>query len=242
MVSANKLIYDFVRKINSVNSSRVNDFRIVDIVAFINEAYEVWYENKVAAAETNSKVRNDLRVFEIKGKELECIEVDCNICKIEYPPDLYSVLNREVLSCNTECCGDIEKRIPVSIVQSDDLPLARRNPYTKSDFKWERVIGDEAGKGMYLYHDGSMSIKKVLIDYFKKLSYIQAPELVECKENAYRDYDDELITKNVDLEIDTYGARQITDIAVLNASDAISDTTKYQVKLKSILQLDTLYR
>ena len=39
-VSANKLIYDFERKFNSVNSGKKKKFRVVDIVSFINDAYE----------------------------------------------------------------------------------------------------------------------------------------------------------------------------------------------------------
>lgn len=242
MVSANKLVYDFVRKLNSVNSGQAQSFRVVDIVSFLNEAYEIWYENKVFAAETNDNIRNDLRVFEVKKEKLKVEEVDCDCVKFDYPDGYYKTLNTVVKACNTECCGDIFKKIIVKPVQSDDLETTRRNPYQRSDFKWERVIGDEAGTSMYLYLDESMDVKEAYLSYYRIPKYIQAPELVECEEDGYRNYDNELITKNVDLEVDAFAGRQIVELADYLASDASKDYNQSQATIKRILQLDTLYR
>ena len=84
--------------------------------------------------------------------------------------------------------------------------------------------------------------KYVKINLEQEFDFIEILSLKISQEDAYRNWDDVEITENVDLEVDKYVGRQIVDIALLNLSDAVNDPTKYQIKLKSILQLDTLYR
>ena len=242
-ISANKLVYDFQRKLNATNSGRNKNYRIVDIVSYLNEALEIWYENKVFAAETNDKIKHDLRQFVVPKHELKCEEVDCDCCLAKFPENYYKTLDIEVKVCNDECCPGIKKSICPINPQFDDKNKARKNSVWEADFKWEQLLFKEVSEGILIYHEGEMEVEGVCIDYYKKPRYIQAPELVECTESKYLDWDSNLITINSDFEVDsTFGNRQLTDIAVLNAERDSGNIQQYQTQLQKILQLDALYR
>jgi hypothetical protein len=242
MVSVEKLVNDFYRKLNAVNSGKSKFYNIVDVMSFLNEAYQIWFENKVFSLETNERVRNDLRGFEIKKHELSCEKVDENCCKIVYPDNFYQRLNQLAIACNEDCCPDIEKSIVIRIVQSDDLQDARKNPFRKSDFKWEQLIAEDGGDGLYIYHDCSMDIKTVYIDYYRKPIMMEAGHLVECA-GGYVKYDNSFINFKKDFEVsETFADRQVSDIAVVLASRDSGDYQGYQTKLQQILQLDKLYK
>lgn len=242
MVPVEKLVSDFYRKLNAVNSGSSFHYNISDVMSFIHEAYEIWFENKVFMADTNQRVRNDLRVFEVKKLELPCVEVDCDCCKVTYPDNFYMLLNQVAKACNEECCGDIKKEIVINAVQADDLQPARRNPYRQANFLWEQLIYDEAGDGMYVYHDRRMDVKTVCIDYYRKPIMPEAGELAKCSK-GYMDSSGNRITLNKDLEVDaTFGNRQISDIAVAIASRDSGDYTDFQQQVQKILLIDTLHR
>lgn len=242
-ISANKLVYDFQRKLNATVSSRNKNYRIVDIVSYLNEGLEIWYENKVFAAETNDKIKHDLRQFVVPKAELTCEEVDCDCCLAKFPDNYYKTLDIEVKVCNEECCPGIKKSICPKNPQFDDKNTNRKKGHWGADFKWEQLLYKEVSEGILIYHEGEMDVTSVCIDYYKKPQKIQAPELVDCSENSYLDWDNKLITINADFEVDsTFGNRQVSDIAVLNAERDSGNIQQYQTQLQKILQLDTLYR
>lgn len=242
-ISANKLVYDFKRKLNATDSGRNRNYRIVDIVSYLNEALEIWYENKVFAAETNDKLAQDVRQFIVHKHELACDESDETCCLAKFPEDYYKTLDIEVKVCESECCPGVEKIIVPKNPQFDDKNVARDNPYWKSDFKWEQLIYKNVAEGILIYHEGEMEVKGVCIDYYRKPNYIEAPNLVECEDHIYRDWDDKLITTKSDFEVDsTFGNRQVSDIAVLNAERDSGNVQQYQTQLQKILRVDTLYR
>jgi hypothetical protein len=241
MISANKLVYDFYRKRNSQNSGKAQSYRVVDIVAYLNEAYEIWYENKVSVAQKNEKLRNDLRQFFIIGKELDVKEIDCDTSRVVYPSDLYQRMNQEALTCSKDCCPGIEKKIDITISLSDKIRKDLRDSNWMPDFKWERLLAQESGDGMVVYHKG-MDVKKVIIDYYRKPNFIEAPELVQC-EMEYYNYDNEVIKKNLNFEVDsTFANRQVSDLAVLLSSRDSMDTESFNSQVQKILQIDKLYR
>ena len=239
-VSARKLVYDFNRKLNAFNTSTGQKYSIVDCVSAINEAWEVIYENNVKLAEKDSFKRNTLRQLEIKNSSLKFKEVDGNYF-VTYPKDLYHRLNHYVIASGVDDCKGQEKMIVPRIVQSDDLHKTRLDPYWKANFAWEQLPMDEAQNGFWLYTDGKMEIKKVVIDYYKRLTYIQAPSLVSCPEHVYEDYDARLITSDVDFEVDsTYLARKVVDVAVFMAHRDTQDTTGFQTQLQKISVLENM--
>jgi len=244
-VSANKLVKDFERKLNAVNSGRMKNYRIVDIVCYLNEAQEIWFENKVFEADTNYKVRNDLRAFLVPKKEFECVEVDCDCCKIIFPDNYYKKLSVEVKVCNEKCCPGIGKTFGgnnLKEVQYDDKHNANNDLSWEPDFKWEQLTYNVGPDGLYFYTNGEMDISSVCMDYYRKPEPIEAPELVDCG-NLYVNVDDRIITQNKDFEVcATYANRQITDIAVYLAARDSGNPNQTNSQLQKILQIDKLYR
>jgi len=240
-ISAAKLVYDFNRKLQALISNQAREVSLVDTIALLNEAQERWFENRVLKEEVDSLVRNDLRPFELKRHKLNCSNVDDVVCFAPYPANLYKKKNQTAI-CTKDCCPDITKEIIIRIVQSDDLNEARKNPYRKADFYFEQLIGDEAGKGLYVYHEGEMDIEHLIIDYYRKPNPIHAPSLSQCPDGNYYDYDGVIINKDSDFEVDTtFAANKVVDIAVLMALRDLNRIDSYQAQLNKILQTETLH-
>lgn len=236
--SARKIVYDFHRKVNSLNSNRGKSIRIVDAVSALNEAYEILFENNVRLAETDSRYRDNLRQLEIKNKVLPVSKVSEDVYFCAYPSNLYKRLN-QVVTATTEKCGT--KNIVPYIVQSDDLQIARKDPYRRASYPYEQLPADEAGDGLYLYTDGEFDITDCTIDFFRKIKHIQAPSLVKCEDNSYLNWDLERITTDVDFDIDsTYFDRKVSDVGALLYTRDMKDVAGFELQLKKIISIDNI--
>lgn len=232
-VSVRKLIYDFNRKTNSNVSGQIQQYQIIDIVEYLNEALEIWFENRVKIREVDTEVRNALRVFEVKDFLLPVEQVNPNNSRVKFPDNYYAKLNVLVYCTEPKCCEGIVKEIEPQLIQSDDLHTARKDTYQKSSFKWERLLADEAGGYLYLHHDGECVAEKASLSYIRKPKRVEAPQL--CA-NAYVDYDDNLITEDVNLEVDdTFDANTITDIAVMCASRDSTSPQDFNSQVQKII-------
>lgn len=241
-VSAKKLCYDFRRKFNSINSGRNQDVALVDIIAYLNEAQEIWFEHRAYVAQTDQKVRNDLRVFKKDKVELACRDYEKGCCFARYPKELFKRLNQIALTRN-ECCEGIEKEIIPRILQSDDLHEARHNPYRRADYFFEQLSAIETKSGLVVYHDGAMDVLGVYIDYYRRPKEIHAPSLEKCNDGAYYDYCGRVIKRDQDFEVDdTYAANDVVDIAVLKASRDVSDPEGFSTQLQAILNIEKLHK
>lgn len=239
-ISSRLLLYDVEWKSNALNSGKGTDFRVIDIVRAINTSYEELAQNMIHEEDQNRDISNHMRHLFIKKHPLKCIKVDSNCCKFEYPENHYATSNIVIEACH-DCC-DAPKDIPVTTLQSDDLQLARNNPYRKSNFFFEQAIGDEAHDGYYIYHDCEMDINSVSIDYFRKIKPIQIPSANECKK-SYKDWDGNLITKDCDLEAcDTYLHNKITDLAAAKLAGAARDYNFANHKYKEIQLNNNIHR
>jgi hypothetical protein len=237
-ISARKLVYDTVRKLNGLNTGMGQSFSVLDLVSAINDAYEIIVENNVKFTDTNSLIRDNLRKLEIKNYELD-LSNKGNYYFAKYPDNLYKRLNHVAEVTCKDCDGT--KIIVPRLVQSDDLHEARKNPYRKANYYWEQLIMDEGGDGLFIYTDGEMEVTKLTIDYYRRINYIEAPSLVECNDYVYLNYDDNLISNDVNFDLDnTYIARKVTDVAVLLLRTDIKDTEAFRLKLESIMQTDKI--
>ena len=242
-ISAKKLIYDVERKINAVDSGRMNDYRIVDLVSFVNDAYELTIEHLIAEKDQNETIRNHLRPLLIPNVELDCIQSDsnCDFCLVKYPDDFYESVNISA-EVGKDCCPDI-KRFPLTKPQGDDIVEAIRNPYRKANFYFEQLPSYESTDGLRVYHSNELEVKKVFLDYYRKIERIEAPSLVECEDHIYKNWDGQLIVNDVDFEIgSTYLNRKITDVAALLIHNASTDYIAFNEKLKEILQINNLHK
>jgi hypothetical protein len=241
-ISAKKLVYDFRRKFNSVNSGRNQDIALVDIIAYLNEAQEIWFENRVFVAQTNEKVRNDLRVFKKDKVKLSITPYGDGAVLAKYPTDLYKRLNHLIVATKS-CCPEIKKEIIPRIIQSDDLHEARHNPFRRSDFFFEQLNAIETVDGLVLYHDNEFEITDIYIDYYRRPGEIHAPTLEECEGDVYYDYAGRIITKDQDFEVDaTYAVNEVVDISILKASRDVSDIQGMQSQINLILSTQDLHK
>jgi hypothetical protein len=241
MISSRKLIYEVYRKLNSINTGGSQAVQVIDVVNAVNEAYEIIVENNIKLTDTNSLVRDNLRKLEIKNKELLPKSTGDGWTYFEYPSNLYKRLNHVAIATCKEC-PNLKKRIIPRLVQSDDLNEARVNPYRKANFAWEQLLMDEAGDGIYIYTDDSkIEIEKVIIDYYRKINYIQAPSLLECADYQYLDYDNNLIINDVNFDLDnTYISRKVVDVAVLLLRTDLKDSEAFNLKLQQIVQIQNI--
>lgn len=239
-INTKELISNFERKLNSINSFQGQSYQVVDAIAILNEAWQVVYENNIKLAETDSRYRNNLRQLEIKNKRIEVEKIDDKIYFASYPEDLHTRLNHFV-NARCEKCDCPCKMIVPRVTQSDDIHKNRQDPYRRADFYWEQLPMDEAGNGLYLYTDNKMEICDIYIDYYKKITKMQAPSLINCTVQQYYDYDGSSIILDQPFDVDsTYLARKVVDVAVLMAHRDIRDTEGFQTQLSRILALENL--
>jgi hypothetical protein len=238
MVSARKLVYDFVRKASALNTNAGQSYSIIDVVSILNEAWEIVYENNIRMAEMDRRYHNNLRQLEVKNRKLEVVKVSPGIYLAKYPENLYKRLNQVTIA---KCDGCESKRIVPTIVQADDLHTSRGDTFREANFPWSQLPATESGEGLYLYTDGEMEIEEVYIDYYRKINYIQAPSLVECQGQEYEDYDQKLIVHDVPFDVsNTYLARKVVGVALVLATADTKDPEKFQLQIQSIISLENI--
>lgn len=241
-VSAKKLVYDFSRKFDALISGSKRGMPVVDKIAYLNEAQEIWFRAVTKIAETDNQIRQDLSKLEVKNVELGLQDKETYTIA-QFPKNMFKRLNQRAIVCNEKCCPGFEKEITLTFSQSDDLHEDRLNEFRKADFAWEQLPVDEGSEGLYLYHDKEMEVKKVVIDYYRNPQEIHAPSLVICEGPGYYDYCGIKITKDSDFELDCrYLDNKIVDIAVLLAKRDKGELQDFNTRLQSLLQLDSILK
>ncbi len=240
-VSTRQLVGDFERKLNSLNTHQGQSYQIVDAINTLNEAWQIVFENNIKLAESDSRYRNNLRQLEKKNVKLQVSQVDNNIYFASYPSDMHTRLGHYVTAkCTKKGCSDCKMIVP-RLTQSDDMHKNRQDPYRKANFPWNQLPMDEAGDGLYFYTDGEMELCEVFIDYYRKISRMDAPSLLKCSISEYYNYDGSAVFLDAPFEVDsTYLARKVVDVAVLMAHRDTRDTEGFQTQLNRILVLENL--
>ena len=228
-----KMVTDFRRDYGRFNTASNSVIKIPEVIAILNRAKDIYTKEWVKRLEVDSTARKVLRNLEEKEEELEIIESKENYIIAKFPKDFYHLM-RQRGKASKEKCGS--KEIIVTMFQTDDLNLARKDPFWKSTFAWEHAIGDEGSKGLYIWHEGDFKIDKVIIDYYRKPKDVHAPNMV-LPSRQYIYGDGKKITKNQDLELDSeYSNIDIGNIALLNALSITDDANDYALKLKEIIE------
>lgn len=236
MIPAKRSIIEFDRKFDRFVGEDNRRLRIEDKLGVINEALEIYFENRVKLAETNSMVRNDLRALEEKEIILDLVKSQSKFSIYKIPDNSYKILRQRAL-VEKEPCG--KKEIPLIIFQTDDLDNARKSPYWKSSYQWEHALADEGSKGLYVWHENDFRINEVIVDYYRKPNEIHAPSMTSNLE--YEDWNGIIRRKDQGLELDdTYSHRKIIDIAVLIARADLGDVRDFEIQLNKILNVEKL--
>lgn len=232
-IPASKLVYDFNRKADALISGRKRAIPVPDVVAYLNEAQEVWYSHATEMAEIDERYRQDLRNFLVPESEWSVSSFEeYSIAKI--PNNFYRRLNQRGI-VTKECCPNVNKTIPIRILQSDDKNEVLRNEFTAPSFEWECLVGNESNRGFVVYHN-DMTLSKVIVDYYRKLNPIHAPSLVECADGNYYNYEGTIISQDMPFEVDsTYIHNLITDLAVLMAKRDLGELQDYSARLQGLL-------
>lgn len=227
-----KFIHDeYRRRLNRANSEYSSNVSVKQVDSYLNEALEIWFENRVDLSELNSNVRNDLRQFEIKNRSIELVKKDSIYNVYAYPDNFYKLL-RQWAVVSKKGCPD--KNVIVFIWESDDISEGLRDPNWKPSYEYEETIADEGEHGLYIWHNGEFTIKKVFVDYYRKPNRIAVPSLITP--NNYYELGDVKISEDSDLEVDsTYAYRKIIDIAIACTLRDFGDVNDYNSMIQKIL-------
>ncbi len=236
MIPASRLLIDFDEKFDRFSNESNRRLRIEDKDSIINEALEIYFENKVAKAETDSKVRQELRPLEEKEIKLVKLEDGDTFSIFKIPKNSYKILRARAI-VEKEGCG--QKEIPLIMFQTDDLNNGRKSPYWKSSYQWEHSLADEGSKGLYVWHENDFKIEYIIVDYYRKPLEIHFPSMSANKE--YIDRNGVRQTKDQGLELSNmYARRHIIDIADLIGRANLGDTRDYEIKLNKIINVEKL--
>lgn len=236
MVSARKSIMDFDRKFDRFVGEDKQRLRLIDKLAVINESQLIYFENTVELAEVNSKVRENLRVFEKKEVSLKLLEEGSQFNIYEIPEDNYRILRLRVIVSKVGC--PLKKELQVIMFQTDDLNNARKSPFWKSSFEWEHALADEGSRGMYVWHEGDFNIEELIIDYYRKPEEIHAPSMKTSK--SYTDWNGIVRTEDQNTEFNEFAHRKIIDLAILKGRADLGDVPDFQLKYNEILNLEKI--
>lgn len=236
MIKTSRLVVDFDRKFERFTSESGRTFRLEDKLAVINEALIVYFENNVRIAETDSEIRNNLRVLEKKEISLKKLKTTKDYTIFEIPDESYKILRQRIVASRKDCGI---KEFPAITFQTDDLNNARLNPFWKSSFAWEHALADEGSDGMFIWHDDEFVTEQLIVDYYKKPQELHAPSMHVDKQ--YEDWNGIIRTKDQDLELsDTYSHKKIIDISILLGKSIIGDIHDFDIKLKEILSTEKI--
>lgn len=241
-VPTTKLVYDFLRKNNFALSGTGQKIPLVDVIAYLNEFQEIWFNNTVKEAELNQEASNELRRFIKPNVSLSLENFDSKTVYAKYPQGLHTRLNQKAIASGLDCCEGIIKEIGIRIIQSDDKNEARIKGFRNSSFPFERLIATVGENGLLIYHDGCCKIESVIIDYYRKPNELHAPSLEDCDGPYYYNYKGEVITEDTEFEAsDVFSDNFISDGASILASADKNDPEKIDIKIKRLLQSRNLY-
>ena len=234
------------RRLNRLNSEHSSVITVQEKDYFINQAIEIWQENVTALAETNSRIREDLRTLLCSDIELENAKVEDKKCNLQYdvykyPEDFYRRLRVYGIACSKDC-PDEERFIKINIIQRDDLNKIQEDCMWNASFEWGETFAVESKDGIEVYHQDKMEFKCVAIDYFveiPKVCFATGVIPLGCYEDPYTC---EIVTEDKHLELcNNYQMRKILDIAALLIRVSRGDGSEYQLELSKIINVEKLY-
>lgn len=230
MITARRLVADFDIRFDRFHTQYEKNFRLVEKLSIINEAFQIYFDNRVRRVEVDSEVRGELRPFEKKEVKFPLIRTTDEYSIFEIPEDKYKILRLRA-KIRKGSCPPVN--ISATIFQTDDLNQSLRNVFWSASYEWEQIIADEGKEGMYLFHQGQFEILEVVADYIFHPGELHAPSLASG--GTYVDWNG--ITQTLDRNIDSnvFNSRIIVDIAVLIARNIVGDLNDFQAATSKIL-------
>lgn len=209
MVSNAIVHEEFDRRAYRQISFHGRDLDVISKDSYVNEAYRTWFKNRVALAQTSSKVRFDIKDLLCSDVLMNCRKVDEEYCLYQLPPDYYSMVRQRIVATKSGCSK--ERNLIVHTLQSDDWEETVKDPHWKPSFEWEETIGIEQKNGFKLAL-GDFCVKKVVIDYYRLPKPMYSPSLSNC---GYS-FGGESIASDSKFELDMMQLDEILDLAIVS--------------------------
>ena len=230
--------FDFMQKLNKMDSQRYRDLLVPEIDWKLNEAQEIFVKltadptlQSDLGVEVNQRTTDDIRTIVVNQKFADGIiptvwdEDDTYIASL--PDDYWFYLNSDVYA-SKDGCTSVQMR-KVSIVQHDDEH--ENSPYNRSSFNWREVNVSFIKEGLLIFTDGDFSVGKVCYQYLVKPTMMHNAQDFEA--GSYLYFDGTELTGRQDCILPDSCHRDIVDLAVLITSGDLA-MSSYAFKAKKL--------
>jgi hypothetical protein len=234
MILAEYFHNGFLQQANYTDSQYLAEMSVAERDYYFNRAKNTLIEYWVNLAENNEFVRQQLRQITLRDVVLKGKKKDDKYVS-EYPSDILKPLKTYAIA-GKKTCGD--RRLVIRRLQSDKIERALKNPNSNRFWDFEETIGVEQSDGFAIY-TGGLTIKKVVMDYIRKVPDIAAPHL-EKFETYVKFSGGNPTTSNFELD-STYLADKIIALAVLFAQRDRGQAREYQTQLQTILNVERVF-
>lgn len=234
MTKSTKLQSEFVRRFNRINSGSQRYVSAPEIDSYLNEALQMFFENRVPLYKTSNLAKQELRILEEKNICFSCQQFDNRSVYFELPENYYKILRAEAFIQCPECP---EISANTQEIMNHDVSEILRDPNWIPSYNYAETYYEMAGNKVIIYHNNAFEINRVCIDYLRKPKPIATPSL--AYNGSYIDGNGDLISVDSDLELDV--ERKIADLAVLIAARDLSDFPEFQSQAEKIMQTERIY-
>lgn len=251
--------YEFKLKLDKGDSEIKRNFHPAQIDWLLWEASKVWLKtnysphnkDRVGFEGTEHRIQ-DLKNLHIKAPltqpSLVPVKVSSNVWELNLGGLTFEHLFTTRFSC-TITDGSCTKTADGNIVQTDDLNDALKDPFTRPNIKFGKVLGiygrsrstvtttnQTSGAGsIYIYTDGVFDISTVDVDYIKFpdrvwLGTYSLTDDLKPKTGTNNYIYQSGVDAPVSFDFDSHVVNEIVDIAVKLASEMIEDPNLVQLK------------
>lgn len=239
MLKATKLHAEVRRRLNRFNTDYEKKLSVIQIDSLIQEAVEIWVENRATLYQTNDEVQRDLAILEVKNYCKPVKKFDERSVYIDLPHN-YVKLTRRTCKAVKESCGSSERELTCIAFQADDLTEGLKSPFLEPSFEYEETIAYESGTQYIVFHNNKFKINTICLDFLRQPLLPCAPSLTE--NGSYIDGEGNVIKKDIGLELDNnFQPRKIADIASYLGMRDFGDTADYQSMIQKIIFTDQVY-
>lgn len=161
--------YDFKQKRNAIDSNKSRGFNIPEIDHLLNQGMQLFIDGIVnKSLEYNAWSINALRPLVTKTTVTPTVD----------GTELYSSLPTDFMYWGSGEAvikkGTCTKTARLYSVQMDDLH--EESPFSKSSFEWEEVNYHLSEAGIRMFTDGTFTITRVNLSYYRKPLYMHFAE------------------------------------------------------------------
>jgi hypothetical protein len=233
-MNAREMHYDFITKLNKIDSQKYKNLLVPEIDWKLNEAQDIFVkmiaQPKVKNGlgfEANQRVISDIASLVInqtkpQGNCLQTTKYDDTSYLVSLPNDYWYYISAKVIADKGEC-KDVELN-PYRQQQGD---LFEVSVFDKSSFEWREVNITFLQDKIRIYTDGTF------VPNYLCLNYLKVPQTIHNAQDAqggtYTTLSGTVLTGSKDCELPEKTHREIVDIAVLIATGELQ-MSDYQIK------------